>query len=152
MYIFLMCSSCECKNIIIMFKEICWKLCNLENYFYNMIFIDYVKLHIDIIHISSIKKTRFYKIQGKYIKNSTLKGNSQIRWVLTKQNIIQYKIGLVLVRSTFYWWRKPGDLEKTTDLSQVTDKLCCTPRPDRDSNSHTVWFNFQTYIYTLFIF
>jgi hypothetical protein len=22
-----------------------------------------------------------------------------------------------------YWWRKPEDLEKTTDLSQVTDKL-----------------------------
>ena len=23
----------------------------------------------------------------------------------------------------FYWWRKPGDPEKTTDLSQVVDKL-----------------------------
>ena len=23
----------------------------------------------------------------------------------------------------FYWWRKPEFLEKTTDLSQVTDKL-----------------------------
>ena len=23
----------------------------------------------------------------------------------------------------FYWWRKPEDLENTTDLSQVTDKL-----------------------------
>ena len=23
----------------------------------------------------------------------------------------------------FYWWRKPGYLEKTTELSQVTDKL-----------------------------
>ena len=23
----------------------------------------------------------------------------------------------------FSWWRKPEDLEKTTDLSQVTDKL-----------------------------
>jgi hypothetical protein len=23
----------------------------------------------------------------------------------------------------FYWWRKPEDREKTTDLSQVTDKL-----------------------------
>jgi hypothetical protein len=26
-------------------------------------------------------------------------------------------------RAQFYWWRKPEDLEKTTDLSQVTDKL-----------------------------
>ena len=31
----------------------------------------------------------------------------------------------------FYWWRKPEDSEKTTDLSQVTDKLvdhvmCCS--------------------------
>jgi hypothetical protein len=24
----------------------------------------------------------------------------------------------------FYWWRKPKDLEKTTDMSQVTDALC----------------------------
>ena len=25
--------------------------------------------------------------------------------------------------SQFYWWRKPEYTEKTTDLSQVTDKL-----------------------------
>ena len=25
--------------------------------------------------------------------------------------------------SQFYWWRKPEYLDKTTDLSQVTDKL-----------------------------
>jgi len=25
--------------------------------------------------------------------------------------------------SQYYWWKKPEDLEKTTDLSQVTDKL-----------------------------
>ena len=27
--------------------------------------------------------------------------------------------------SPFYWWRKPEYSEKTTDLSQVTDKLYC---------------------------
>jgi hypothetical protein len=26
----------------------------------------------------------------------------------------------------FYWWRKPEDPEKTTDLSQVSDKMLCT--------------------------
>jgi len=41
----------------------------------------------------------------------------------------------------FYWWRKPEYPEKTTDLSQVTDKLLSynvvssTPRHDWDSNS-----------------
>ena len=40
--------------------------------------------------------------------------------------------GLVL---WFYWWRKPADAEKTTNLSQVTDNFI-TPHPDRDSNSH----------------
>jgi hypothetical protein len=28
----------------------------------------------------------------------------------------------------FYWWRKPDDPDKTTDLSQVTDNIvlsCC---------------------------
>ena len=32
-------------------------------------------------------------------------------------NIAVYRSG------RFYWWRKPEYLEKTTDLSQVTDKL-----------------------------
>jgi len=41
----------------------------------------------------------------------------------------------------FYWWRKPEYPEKTTDLSQVTDKLLSynvvssTSRHDWDSNS-----------------
>ena len=40
----------------------------------------------------------------------------------------------------FYWWKKPENLEKTTDLSQVTDKLLShnvvssTPRHEQVSN------------------
>jgi len=28
-----------------------------------------------------------------------------------------------VISSQFYWWKKPEYQEKTTDLSQVTDKL-----------------------------
>jgi hypothetical protein len=38
----------------------------------------------------------------------------------------------------FYWWRKPEYPEKTTDLSQVTDKhnvASSTPCHEWDSNS-----------------
>jgi hypothetical protein len=39
-------------------------------------------------------------------------------WCYTIFNIIS-----VISGAQFYWWRKSEDLEKTTDLSQVTDKL-----------------------------
>ena len=37
-------------------------------------------------------------------------------------NAIFHNISVISRRSV-YWWRKPEDQEKTTDLSQVTDKL-----------------------------
>ena len=35
----------------------------------------------------------------------------------------------------FYWWRKPEDPEKNTDLSLVTDKLDNVVSSEWDSNS-----------------
>jgi hypothetical protein len=32
-------------------------------------------------------------------------------------------ISVIYLGSQFYWWRKPEYPEKTTELSQVTDKL-----------------------------
>ena len=37
----------------------------------------------------------------------------------------------------FYWWRKPEDQEKTTDLSQVTDKLYHTHKSLTNFITHT---------------
>jgi hypothetical protein len=56
-------------------------------------------------------------IHEKSIKHDSIVGFGL--WCLTPlSTIFQLYRG-----SQFYWWWKPEDLEKTTDLSQVTDKL-----------------------------
>jgi hypothetical protein len=43
--------------------------------------------------------------------------------IIKKSHQFEEKETHVYRGSQFYWWRKPEDPEKTTDLSQVTEKL-----------------------------
>jgi hypothetical protein len=52
------------------------------------------------------------------------------------------KISSLYLGGYIYWWMQPEDPEKTTNMSQVTDKLyhiMLYTRPDRDSNSQQQW-------------
>jgi len=59
----------------------------------------------------------------------------------TFNNILLYFNNIAAISwQSVYWWRKPEYLEKTTNLSQVTDKtlsnnVSSTPRHERGSNS-----------------
>jgi hypothetical protein len=48
---------------------------------------------------------------------------SQLSFCLSLFNATYNNISVIYCDGQFYWWRKPEYLEKTTDLSQVTDKL-----------------------------
>ena len=50
-------------------------------------------------------------------------------WLIALSTICQLYRG-----GNLYWWMKPEYLEKTTDLSQVTDKLYHTEYPEKTTD------------------
>jgi hypothetical protein len=71
----------------------------------------------DKVHLAASNPIKFMLCLGKY-RLIVLLWFGSILWCLTPLSIT-----FQLYHGQFYWWKKPEDPEKTTDLSEVTDKL-----------------------------
>ena len=78
-------------------------------------------------------------VQCKIIFIMAYRQNVVFSWGVMVFNTTINSISVISIREgQFYWWKKPEDPEKTTDLSQATDKLyqtCCI-----ESMIHTLLF------------
>jgi hypothetical protein len=71
---------------------------------------------------------KHYKPNQTYSHKNLVYINVALEWtfyfVKNCINLVDiYFYTIPTLGSQFYWWRKPEDSEKTTNLSQVTDKL-----------------------------
>jgi hypothetical protein len=77
---------------------------------------------LSLLKQSFVFSDKEFNIKAKCVINATGPYTDHIRLMDNKdgKKICQPQL---YHGSQFYWWRKPEDSEKTTDLSQVTDKL-----------------------------
>ena len=73
---------------------------------------------MSLISTTDIVSLNELTLISKFVGECDIKHIISLVWFMVLSTIFQLYRG-----SQFYWWRKPEYLEKTTDLSLVTDKL-----------------------------